>query len=201
MVLKIIKVLMPIHYLQKQLQLIPILKLLLTKLLIQHIKDIFWNDKIINSNNEDSPQKKYESKNEKNFEDVKDKIISNDSLNKNNKEKYKNKEIKSDESTKGQKNFKKPEDLKMKKQNDELPKNERPIAVIFSSTDQQIHYAISCYKSDIFSTIVNELYEEYPKLKSKNIYFIAGGNAIDMSLTLEQNKIKNSTTILINYID
>ena len=79
--------------------------------------------------------------------------------------------------------------------------NEKPIAIIFISTDQQIHYALPCNRWDLFSSIENELYIEYPELKNKNICFIANGQVINKSETLEQNKIKNSTTILINYID
>ena len=78
---------------------------------------------------------------------------------------------------------------------------EKPISVIFSSIDQKIHYSIACYKSDNFSKIEKELFEEYPELKNKNINYLFNGGTINTSATLEQNKVKNSAIILINYLD
>ena len=77
--------------------------------------------------------------------------------------------------------------------------NENSIAVIFNSIDQNINLAISCSLSDTFSKIEKKLFDEFPELKQQNIYYLANGNVIDKSLTLEKNKIKNSTTIIINY--
>ena len=83
----------------------------------------------------------------------------------------------------------------------EKNKDEKPIAIIFSSIDQSIHYAIACYISDKFSVVKEELFNEYPELKNKNIYFLVNGQIIDTSSTLEQNKIKNGANILINFIE
>ena len=82
----------------------------------------------------------------------------------------------------------------------EKNKDEKPIAIIFSSIDQSIHYAIACYISDKFSVVKEELFNEYPELKNKNIYFLVNGQIINTSSTLEQNKIKNGANILINFI-
>ena len=71
------------------------------------------------------------------------------------------------------------------------------IAVNFTSLDQKINYPMACKKTDIFENIVVKLYNEFPNLKYKKIYFIANGNVVNRSLTFEQNKIKNGTTILI----
>ena len=90
--------------------------------------------------------------------------------------------------------------LDLSKFNISIGYKEKPIAVIFRTLDEKIHYAIPCYSSDIFSTLEEELYNEYPELKLKNIYFVANGNTINKSDTLEKNKIKNSTNILINFI-
>jgi hypothetical protein len=78
--------------------------------------------------------------------------------------------------------------------------NERPMEIKFCSTDQQIKYTIYCYKTDNFSKIEKELYDKFPELKSKNFCFIAFGGVVNRSLTLEQNKIKSDTTILISYL-
>ena len=72
------------------------------------------------------------------------------------------------------------------------------IAVIFKSLEYNINYPIACQKTDIFEKIENQLYHVFPELKSKNIYFIANGNAIDKTATFEANRIKTGDTILIN---
>ena len=75
------------------------------------------------------------------------------------------------------------------------------IAFNFISLNYNINYPMACKKTDIFSNIEKKLYHEFPILKSKQIYFVANGNAIDRSLTFEQNKIKSGNTILINEIE
>ena len=74
---------------------------------------------------------------------------------------------------------------------------ENIIAVNFVSYEYDIHYPIPCKKTDIFSKIENKLYQEYPNLKNKKIYFLAGGGVVDRSLTFDQNKIKSGDTILV----
>jgi hypothetical protein len=77
---------------------------------------------------------------------------------------------------------------------------EKPIAVIFSSVDQDIHFPIICYSSDIFSDVVQKLYDEFPKLSKENLYFLLNGDIIkDTSATVEENKIKNGDNILIGF--
>ena len=44
---------------------------------------------------------------------------------------------------------------------------------------------------------VEKLFKEKPEFKHKNLHFLAGGNLLDLSLTLEQNKIKDKDLILI----
>ena len=72
------------------------------------------------------------------------------------------------------------------------------IAVNFVSLSNNINYPMACKKTDRFSKIEKKLYQEFPELRNKNIYFIVNGNVIDKSLTFEQNKIKSGNTILIN---
>ena len=75
---------------------------------------------------------------------------------------------------------------------------EKYINVIFKTTDLKIQYFIPCYISDIFTTVEEKLYNGYPELKNKHIYFTVDGITIDKSNTLEKNNIKSSTKILIN---
>ena len=78
---------------------------------------------------------------------------------------------------------------------------EKPIAVIFNSVNQDIHYAAICYESDNFTKVEEQLFNEYPQLKDQNIAYLFEGAMIDRNLTIKQNKIKNNSNIIINYID
>ena len=78
---------------------------------------------------------------------------------------------------------------------------EKIISIMYFIPDKNIHYPIPCNKSDSFAKIENKLFEEFPELKSKNIYYLANGNTVNKTATLKENKIKNGDTILINYID
>ena len=49
------------------------------------------------------------------------------------------------------------------------------------------------------SKFENKLFNEFPELKNKNIYYISNGIIIDKSGSLKDNKIKNGANILINY--
>ena len=49
-----------------------------------------------------------------------------------------------------------------------------------------------------FQKIEIKLFEVFPELKPKNIYYLANGNTINKISTLKENKIKNGDTILIN---
>ena len=80
-------------------------------------------------------------------------------------------------------------------------KNERPKEIKFSSSDQIIQYTTYCFKKDNFSKIEKELFDKFPELRFKNIVFLAGGCLVNTSMTLEQNKIKKNTTIIIHYMD
>ena len=79
---------------------------------------------------------------------------------------------------------------------------ERPFKIDLCSVDQLIKYSIYCYKTDSFSKIEQELYSKFPNLKLKpNVYYLACGNMINTFATLEENKIKTDTNIIINYDD
>ena len=75
--------------------------------------------------------------------------------------------------------------------------NEKIIAVNFRTTDQLINYPMAGKSSEKFSTLEAKLYEEFPDLRNKNLVFIANGNVINISSTLQENKIKSGTTIII----
>ena len=77
-------------------------------------------------------------------------------------------------------------------------KNKKDICLIqFLSGDQHVNMFITCKVTDNFSVLEEKLYKDFPDLRNKNIIFLAKGNTINRSATLEENKIKNDTTILI----
>ena len=82
---------------------------------------------------------------------------------------------------------------------DNEEKKKEPMAIIFLSMDQTIHYPIVCYNADNFSELVKKLYLEYPELKLKNVLFMHQASVINTSATVEENKIKNGDNILIEY--
>jgi len=77
-------------------------------------------------------------------------------------------------------------------------REEDKIKIEFTSVDQTIiNLSILCLKTDQFSKIRNLLLNEYPDLKNNNFYFLANGGVVEESKTIEGNKIKNDSKILI----
>jgi len=77
----------------------------------------------------------------------------------------------------------------------------KEIHVNFLSSDQHIKFSINCYNTDLFSKIEGELYKKFPELMNKNVIFLCSGNIAQRKLSLEQNGIKEETTIIINFND
>ena len=76
---------------------------------------------------------------------------------------------------------------------------EKYIYVVFNTIDWSIKCFAPCYISENFTKVEEKLYNKYPELKNKQIYFTANGITINRSDTLEKNNIKSNTNILINY--
>ena len=72
------------------------------------------------------------------------------------------------------------------------------IAINLSYPAYNINFCTTCKKTDKFNEIEKKLYEEYPELKNKNIYFLGNGQIIDKNKTIGENKIKSGNNILIN---
>ena len=70
----------------------------------------------------------------------------------------------------------------------------------FITPDQNINYDIGCEYSDEFSSVEDKLYEKYPELRNKKgLMFIANGNIIKRTKTIEENMLKNRNTIITLY--
>ena len=67
----------------------------------------------------------------------------------------------------------------------------------FITIDGNINYDIGCEYSDKFSSVEDKLYEKYPELRNKKgLKFIANGNIIKRTKTIEENMLKNRNTII-----
>ena len=70
----------------------------------------------------------------------------------------------------------------------------------FITPDRKINYDIGCEYSDKFSSVEDKLYEKYPELRNKKgLMFIANGNIIKRTKTIEENMLKNRNTIITLY--
>ena len=77
-------------------------------------------------------------------------------------------------------------------------KEEDKIIIEFTSMDQTIiDLPILCKKTDKFNIVKNIILNNYPELKDRNIYFLVNGGVVEEIKTLEQNKIKTNSKILI----
>ena len=86
----------------------------------------------------------------------------------------------------------------LNKNNNPIITWDKPIAVFFTSTKQDIHRPISCQNNDIFVRIEEIIYNEYPNYKDYNTYLTANGNIIKRFKTFAENKIKDGDTIIVN---
>ena len=82
----------------------------------------------------------------------------------------------------------------------EISKGDKIISVILNSVDQKINYSLICKNNHKSDYLLEDLCKKIPYYNNKKslIYFIANGNNIDSSKTLDENHIKDNNIILIN---
>ena len=83
----------------------------------------------------------------------------------------------------------------------EILKGEKLMSLISISNNQEIHYSIICKDSDKFTVVENLLYDEYPKNRESENYFLFNGEKINKYKTLKENNLKNGSIILLNQIN
>jgi len=83
----------------------------------------------------------------------------------------------------------------------ELSEGEKLISIIFTSTDQKIHYSIICKNTDIFYNLELKLYQKYNELSEVENYFTVNGRRVNKTKNLEFNKIKDNDVIILNTLD
>ena len=74
----------------------------------------------------------------------------------------------------------------------------KKLTIKFITSDQHIDHSLSCFNTDIFSDIEDELYNNYPELKFRNNVFLCGGKVLERMKTLEENEVKDGDKILIS---
>lgn len=74
---------------------------------------------------------------------------------------------------------------------------EQMMALNFLSTDQKVHYAISCVGKDLFVDIEKKFYEKYPKYKEKNHNFVVQGKTILRFKTIKENELESGIPIVM----
>ena len=73
----------------------------------------------------------------------------------------------------------------------EILKGEKLMSVIFMSSNQEIHYSIICKDSDKFTSVENLLYDEFPRFRETENFFLSNGNKIN----------KNGSIIILNQLN
>ena len=71
------------------------------------------------------------------------------------------------------------------------------MCVNFISSDQTVHYSITCIKTDIFAEVEEKLYRQYPRFRETNKSFIANGNILLRFKTIVENRIGNGLPVTL----
>ena len=71
------------------------------------------------------------------------------------------------------------------------------ISVLFRSVDDQINYAVTCKKSEIFSNVEKKLIDKFPEYKNKKLFYIQSGKVIDKEKSLEENGVTSGFAVLV----
>ena len=61
-----------------------------------------------------------------------------------------------------------------------------------------LKYSVKCERTDIFNTIVNQIFGREPQCKDFNFYFICNGRAILIFKDIKGNNLNDGDTIILN---
>ena len=78
---------------------------------------------------------------------------------------------------------------------------EKLITIKFISIDQTINFNTFAKRTDNFTKIESSLYENYPKYKDTENYFLVNGKKVNRHRTLEENKINDNDILTLGIID
>ena len=90
-------------------------------------------------------------------------------------------------------------DIDNKNQNDK----DKIISVLFMTQGNQdiINYSMACRTTDLFSSLEERLYHDFPKYRKVEKFFMVNANRIFRDKTLEENNIQNNDIINLFPID
>ena len=71
------------------------------------------------------------------------------------------------------------------------------MCVNFISSDQNVHYAATCLKTNTFAEIEEKLYKQYPQYRETNNNFIANGTTVLRFKTIAENKLENGLPVTL----
>jgi len=71
------------------------------------------------------------------------------------------------------------------------------MSVNFISSDNKIHCAVSCLKTNIFAEVEEKLYRQFPKYRETNNNFIVNDIQVLRFKTIAENKINNGLSITL----
>ena len=71
------------------------------------------------------------------------------------------------------------------------------MCVNFISSDQNVHFAASCLKTNTFAEIEEKLYKQYPQYRETNNNFLANGTQVLRFKTIVENKIGNGLPVTL----
>ena len=95
---------------------------------------------------------------------------------------------------------------KLQQDNNDLIKEfekEKLISVLFvtQGTHDIFNYSMACRPTDLFSSLEERLYKDFPVYRNVKKIFMVHANRIAETKTLEENKIKNNDIISIFTIE
>ena len=77
--------------------------------------------------------------------------------------------------------------------------NNGKISVILEDENQK-DYSLICFKTDKFSSLEEKLFQKEPSLRNKKLCYIINNKIIDISKIIEENNIKDGSTIYFKII-
>ena len=71
------------------------------------------------------------------------------------------------------------------------------MCVNFISTDQRLHFAVGCVKTNTFAEVEEKLYKRFPEYRERNNNFIANGTQVLRFKTIAENNIGNGLPVTL----
>ena len=71
------------------------------------------------------------------------------------------------------------------------------MTVNFISSDQNVHFAVSCLKTNTFAEVEEKLYKQFPEYRETNNSFLAHGSQVLRFKTIAENKIGNGLPVTL----